>query len=445
MIVPNAKPSEWKAPVIAVIGMGTGFGDLGATALEWIGEAEILIGSNRHLDLFPDYPGEKVPLKSPLSEHLEEIAHLSKERRTAILASGDPLFFGIGSRLSKLVGKERLSIVPNMTSVQTLCARLCEPWDDIEAISLHGRNFVKGMAEILHKLNRGRKVAIFTDPVHTPQWIARRLIESGLQACKVIIAEDLGCASERVQELRPSAVVNGAFSSLNLVLVFPDESRDGLAGGTEGGQIFGFQEEEFEREAGLITKMEVRAVVLALLQLRPGQVLWDLGAATGSVSIEAARVAGLKRVYAVEKSESRYLKLLQNLAKFNECAVDAIRGTASEVAERLSDPDRVFIGGSGDDLEKILEIVAGRLQPGGRVVQTIVLLNTLEKVRSFWGDRGFEISVTQLQVSRSVPTGKDLRFEALNPVFIASAWRNAWRLRSGAEQSSNRASYKSAD
>ena len=423
MIGSNVKACDWGPPVIAVIGMGAGPDDLGSNALDWIGEAEVLVGGGRHLDLFPDHRGEKILLGSPLSDQLEQIARLAKERRVAVLASGDPLFFGIGSRLSKLVGREHLFIVPNITSVQALCARLCDPWEDVEPVSLHGRNFARGMACILSKLSRGRKIAVFTDHLHTPQWIAQQLIEFGRQACKVVIGEDLGYPSERIRELSPFETVHETFSPLNLVLIVPDGSPADPAERIGGGQVFGFPEEEFEREAGMITKMEVRAVVLAMLRLCPGQVLWDLGAGTGSVSIEAARVAGLKRAFAVEKNDSRYLKLVRNLEKFNATNVEAMCGTASEIADRLPDPDRVFIGGSGDDLEKILEIVSGRLLPGGRVVQTIVLLDTLERVRCFWKNRGFEVSVTQLQVSRSAPTGKDLRLEALNPVFIASVWR----------------------
>jgi precorrin-6B C5,15-methyltransferase / cobalt-precorrin-6B C5,C15-methyltransferase len=405
--------------------MGAGLGDLGSNALEWIEEAEVLIGGNRHLDLFPDYSGVKIPLRSPLSEQLEQIGEISRDRRTAILASGDPLFFGIGSKLSTLLGKERLFMVPNITSIQTLCARLRDPWEDIEPVSLHGRSHVKGMASILHKLVRGRKIAVFTDPVYTPQWIALQLIKSGHHACRLIVGEDLGCTSERIRELTPSEAVNETFSTLNLTLIYPDESGAEMPDRVVSGQIFGFPEEAFEREAGLITKMEVRAVVLAMLRLGPGQVMWDLGAGTGSVSIEAARIARLERIFAVEKNESRYLKLLRNLEKFNESAVEAVCGAASEILDRLPDPDRVFIGGSGEELERILEIVADRLLPDGRVVQTVVMLDTMEKVRSFWRNRGFEVSITQLQVSRSVPTGKDVRLEALNPVFIALSWRSS--------------------
>ncbi len=172
----------------------------------------------------------------------------------------------------------------------------------------------------------------------------------------------------------------------------------------------------------MITKMEIRAVALALLQLEPGQTLWDIGAGTGSISIEAARIARLSRVFAVEKNRSRYSNLLENLERFGVSGVQAVCANASEAIGAFPDPDRVFIGGSGDDLGTVLESVARRLLPGGRVVQTVVVLQTLEKVSTFWKDRDFELSVVQLQVNRSVPTGSGLRFEALNPVFIVSAW-----------------------
>ncbi len=140
--------------------------------------------------------------------------------------------------------------------------------------------------------------------------------------------------------------------------------------------------------------------------------------------MEAARIARLKRVLAVEKNQSRYFKLFQNLEKFGASKVEAVCARASEAIGAFPDPDRVFIGGSGNDLDAILEAVARRLLPDGRVVQTVVLLQTLEKVSAFWKDRNFKVSIVQLQVNRSVPTGKDLRFEAFNPVFVVSAWRS---------------------
>lgn len=170
----------------------------------------------------------------------------------------------------------------------------------------------------------------------------------------------------------------------------------------------------------MITKMEVRAVVLALLHLEPGLVLWDLGAASGSVSIEAARLVALKEVIAVEKQVPRYEALRRNIKAYGVAEVRAVHGTAREVLAELPDPDRVFIGGSGNDLPEVLQQVSERLRAGGRVVQTAVTLDTLESARSFWSGKPFEVSITQLQVNRSVPIAESLRFEALNPVFILS-------------------------
>lgn len=403
--------------------MGIGPQCLGALALEWIDAAQILAGGGRHLELFPDHTGEKIPFRSPLSESVEEIGRISITKRVAVLCSGDPLFFGIGKTLADRFGKERLVTVPNVTSVQTLCARICESWDSVDAVSFHGLKGRTGMECVLEILRRGRKAAVITDPEHKPQWIARELMESGQSECRLIVGEDLGTPSERVRSFSPPDAACEEFSPLNVILIQHEEAVVDHDKRDKPGRVFGFVEEAFEREAGMITKMEVRAVVLALLQLAHGQVLWDLGAATGSVSVEAARIAHLKRVFAVERNAVRYSKLLRNLEKFGASEVEAVCASASEVIGALPAPDRVFIGGSGDDLESILDSVAQRLLPGGRVVQTAVLLKTLEKVSSFWKDRNFEVSVVQLQVNRSVATGEDLRLEALNPVFILSAWR----------------------
>ncbi len=419
------KPKDWKPPLIAAIGVGIGPQCLGTLALEWISEAQVLAGGSRNLELVPEYAGEKLPLKSPLSESLEEIARISATKRIAVLCSGDPMFFGIGSTLADKFGRERLVVVPNITSVQALCARVCESLDKIDTVSFHGRKGETGIGRVLDSLAGGRKVAVITDPEHMPQWIARELARSPYSECKLTIGEDLGAPTERVRSFSPLDAADEEFSPLNVILVQPAEHVVKPDKRVDPGPIFGFGEEEFERQAGMITKMEVRAVALALLQPGPGQTLWDIGAGTGSVSIEAARIARLDRVFAVEKNRSRYINLLQNLERFGVSGVQAVCAGASEAIGAFPDPDRVFIGGSGDDLGTVLESVAQRLLPGGRVVQTVVLLQTLEKVIAFWKDRDFEVSIVQLQANRSVPTGSSLRFEALNPVFIVSAWRSS--------------------
>ncbi len=417
------KPADWKPPLIAVIGMGAGPQYLGGLALEWIGAAQVLAGSARHLEPFKDHAGEKLFFKSPLSQSVEEIARLSNTKRIAVICSGDPLFFGIGKTLVERLGRERIVIIPNVTSVQTLCAGICENWDSADAVSFHGHKGDTGMERVLEILEKGRKAAVITDPEHPPRWIARELIRSGLPECRLTIGEDLGTASERIRSFLPSEAADLEFSPLNVILIQPGGPAAGSEKSCTPQRIFGFEEEAFERDAGMITKMEVRAVVLASLQLEHGQVLWDLGAATGSVSIEAARIARLKQVFAIEKDPSRHAKLLRNLEKFGATRVRGICAEASGALGALPSPDRVFIGGSGSDLGAILDIVSQRLLPGGIVVQTAVLLQTLEKVSAFWENHGARVSIVQLQVNRSVPTGKELRLEALNPVFILSARR----------------------
>jgi precorrin-6Y C5,15-methyltransferase (decarboxylating) len=179
--------------------------------------------------------------------------------------------------------------------------------------------------------------------------------------------------------------------------------------------VLGLGDEAFAHQRGLITKMEVRAVVLASLQLRPGLVLWDLGAASGSVAIEAARLTRLERVFAVEKDPDRFQQLLKNIGRFGcSAAILPVQGEAPEALQGLPDPDRVFIGGSGGESTAILEELVRRLRPRGYVVQTAVTLETLAELQAFWRRQPFELNIVQLQVNRSVPIGDAFRLEALN-------------------------------
>ncbi|MCU0588870.1 MAG: precorrin-6y C5,15-methyltransferase (decarboxylating) subunit CbiE [Syntrophobacteraceae bacterium] len=419
------EPGEWSPPLVLLVGMGMGPEDLSVAARRWIDRAEVLLGGNRHLESLPAHPGRRVPLGKSLEESLAELEAVSRLSRTAVLASGDPLFFGIGRRLIGFLGKDRVKVIPGVTTVQALCARLGLPWDGLEVFSLHGRG--EDETPWLSAARLGRAAALYTDRRHSPAWIARRLVDEGLPHHRLLVGEDLGLATERVRELTPREALDGRFSALNLCLVLPGAGPGPEAPGPLMGPapddepVLGIQESALAHQAGLITKLEIRAAVLAHLRLRAGLVLWDIGAGSGSVSIEASRVAPLRQVFALEKNVDRYRQLLINARRFGRGSVEALWGSAAELIPGLPDPDRVFIGGSGGDLGSILQHVAARLRPGGRVVQTAVTLDTFQEGRAFWLARGWKVEVAQLQVNRSVPIGGSVRFEALNPVFLVTA------------------------
>jgi precorrin-6B C5,15-methyltransferase / cobalt-precorrin-6B C5,C15-methyltransferase len=418
--------------MVLLVGLGMGRDDLSAKVLQWLERAEVLAGGKRHLDSFPEFKGEKVPLDSTLEKFIERLDHISQEKRTAVLASGDPFYFGIGRRLVRALGKARVIAFSNITSVQALFARLGEGWEDVRVLSLHGRTRSPQAGDWLSAVRSSSKVAFFTDPQHHPGWIAQQLLDAGMADRSLIVAEDLGLPTENIQPLSLEEARTTSFSPLNLVVVMaPDLMNGAGAAGWKAdstsaeGQsfpIFGLPESAFEHEAGMITKMEVRAVALAHLQLKPGLIMWDLGAGSGSLSIEAARLVPLKQVIAVEKNRGRFEALQQNVKKLGGSEVQVVLGKIRDVIDHLPDPDRVFIGGSGEELQGLLERLAERLRPGGRVVQTVVTLDTLDAARSFWGGKPFEMSITQLQVNRSTAISESLRFEALNPVFVVSVW-----------------------
>ncbi len=415
---------NWQPPLLALIGLGMARKDVSSRALRWIERAEVLAGGNRLLEWFPEHAGDRIVLRLSLDKAIEQLKAVSEEKRTAVLASGDPFFFGIGRKLVKAVGKERLFAFPNVTSVQFLFSRLLEPWEDVKVVSLHGRAQSSGSPSWLADTRRFSKVAFLTDLVLTPARIAEELLAAGCTEHTLVVAEDLGLPTETIGRFSPAEAAGKTFAPLNLVVVFAEGGSDGACGKAASHRaVLGLPEEAFRHEAGLITKTEIRAVVLAHLQLEPGHVVWDLGAGSGSVAIEAARLAPLRQVIAVEKDPDRFDDLVANIRQFHCHEIQAICGSAAETLDRAPDPDRIFIGGSGGELREVLEQAAARLKPGGRVVQTAVTLDTLDLARSFWRDRDFDITVIQLQVSRSAPIGKTLRLEALNPVFIITAAR----------------------
>jgi precorrin-6Y C5,15-methyltransferase (decarboxylating) len=393
--------------------------DLTPRAREIIREAQVLVGGRRQLGYFPEHPARKIILGKDPEGTLAQIPALAADNRVVVLASGDPLYYGVGPLVVKLLGADRVVVHPNITAVQAACARLQIAWQDARIISLHGRSW-KSLEEALDLIG---KLIIYTDPEHTPGAIARLLLERGQGAARLCVLEDLGQGTERVTWLSPEEAREREFSALNMVVILPavEAAPVDAASRAQAARLhLGLPEEALAHQRGLITKAEVRAVVLAKLELYPGLVLWDVGAGCGSVGLEASLLIPGGKIFAVEQNPERAAQIRANVEKFGVEHLEVVCGHAPGCLAGLSAPQRVFIGGGGRELRGILKEVLDRLEPGGRVVLTAALLETLETARMVLSEAGWEMEVVQLQVSRSQPLAGGIFLQALNPVWIVT-------------------------
>jgi len=394
---------------IKVIGIGDdGLESLLPLYRTWIMESELLIGGERHLGFFPAYTGEKRAIKGGLSQLVEQLR--SETRKTVILASGDPLFYGIGGYLGR---KLNVEIYPYLSSIQLAFARMGEPWQDTYVTSVHGRS----MTGLAQRIDGREKVALLTDGENNPPRIARYLLSFGMTEYRAFVGENLGGADERTGWYSLEEMAAGSFSDLNVVIL--RRSQPGPV------WPLGIADEAFSQrkpDKGLITKREVRVLSLAQLQLTERSVVWDIGTCTGSVAIEAARIAREGEVYAIEKNAEDLANCRENMAKFRTdfCVV---HGKAPDGLEAFPDPNAVFIGGSGGELRELIGICCSRLKAGGRIVVNAATIETLTEAMQSFSQAGFETEVTMAQFSRSKPVLHLTRFEGLNPVFIITAYR----------------------
>lgn len=399
---------------IYLIGAGiAGCEGLSTRALEAIDTAEVLVGRQRHLDRFPDFKGEKMVLGDlpPLLSFLQSTA-----KQVAVLATGDPNFFGTGRFLLRNLPKERLEIFANVTSMQYAFARIREPWDDSIFLSVQGR----GMGPSIDKIVAAEKACILTDETNTPAAIAHELISRGAEGYEAWVCEDLGLPTEKFTRTTIKGLLTLQHSELNILILIRIYENN-----LTQYPLIGVDDEEFASIKKLFTRQEVRAVTLAKLKLQNDLVVWDIGAGSGSISIEASNLLPNGKLFAVEKN-SQYVQLLkQNLEKFCARNVKLVEAYAPEGLDELPDPDRVFVGGAGGNLEEIIEQVDRRLKSDGLIVINATTLDTLTKSIEALEYHGYQVEVVCVNVSRTRPLTEFKLFEAQDPVYIITAWKGA--------------------
>jgi len=401
------------APRINVVGLGLAPEHLGPAAREVIDAAQALVGGRPQLELFAGHPAEKIVITSPVSVVIAAIEErLALGVRVVALADGDPLLFGFGATLAQQLGRERLRVLPNIGAAQAAAARLALPWHDMRVVSLHGRG---DLSPLFAGLTHAAVTAVYTDATNSPAAIGRAMLERGAVGFVLHVFEHLCQSNERARRLTPEDAAKARFREPNIVLVerlAPPPVRLRL----------GIGEDELLHEAGCVTKNSLRAAGLAGLELAPTDTLWDLGAGSGSVSIEAARLLTHGRALAVEGSARRMDMLRRNIARCGAFLVEPVHGTMPAALAGLPTPDAVFIGGGLSD-RTVLETACDRLAPGGRLVAHIILLENLDTARRHLSHRLWPWELQQICVHRAEPLAGSVRLTQLNPVFVLTARR----------------------
>ncbi|MFO7753067.1 MAG: precorrin-6y C5,15-methyltransferase (decarboxylating) subunit CbiE [Desulfobacteraceae bacterium] len=395
---------------IMVVGMGMSEKDLTPIHLSVIRDADILVGGKRHLDLFDDTEFEKVAVTRDLQAVFTRIREVAGKKRIAVLASGDPLHFGIGSALTREFGKDHVEVLPNITTLQAAFARIKERWDDAAWVSFHGK---KDAGALMGTLARHDKVAVYTDPVNSPAIVAALLLESGMTGYDMQVLSSLGTDKEKIRSVSLEGAAAEEFDTPNIVILKKREDRASVLP-----LELGTNDDLFDHKGGLITKSEVRALTLSKLRLKKDHILWDLGAGSGSVSVEASLFITAGRIFAVEQHEERAGQIKNNKEKFGVINMTVIKATLPEGMDSLPEPDRVFIGGGGEKLPEILQAAIDRSGRKTLFVVNTVLLGSMSKTAGVFERNGMETDITQVSVSRSRSMPHDLRLEALNPVWI---------------------------
>lgn len=399
---------------ITLVGIGDD-GCIGLTsrAITAISSADILAGGERQLEFFPEFHGERIALRGGLASAIDRIAELALDHSVCVLASGDPLFFGVGAQLIRKVGAEQVEVIAQPSSVQLAFSRIGVSWQDAGFLSVHGRP----MAGLVTRLQRLAKAAILTDETNSPARVAAHLLSYREIHWQAWVCECLGGPDERVRRFEiPALAEQSDIAALNVLLLLRADPR-----WQPPPMIPFLHEDEFAKrmpKKGLITKREVRLLSLAALAIHPTSVVWDIGAGSGSVSIEAARLAPEGRVYAVEVDPESVQICGENLRSHRVDNVVVVAGRAPAALAELEDPDAVFIGGSKGELAEIMELVLTRLRPGGRLVINAITLENASEAYQVLRRHQLIPEVTLLQVSRAEPLAHYLRYEALNPIQI---------------------------
>ncbi len=415
--------------------LDNGVHGLTSATLNTIQSADLVIGATRTLSLFSDQL--KNAEQKDLTAHLKDVpvwisAALEAKQQVVVLATGDPLCHGIASYLYKKLAANQLEIIPNISSIQLAFAQIGLSWQDAKIVSVHSKDASEwtkgagpehGFYPLLQALFNSDKLAVLTGPENSPDRIARMmLIEKLADQFEISVAENLLCDDEKVIHGESVAyIAEQSFNGNDIVILTRKQPNQSHI-------LFGLQDSDFHQrkpDKGLITKREVRAVSLARMQLKPDSIVWDIGAGSGSVGLEAARLCHQGYVYAVEKNPADFEIAGKNADQLAVYNYQLINNKAPLGLENWPTPDAIFVGGTGGELADLIHLCLNRLSPEGWLVMNFVTIENLTTAIETLKNLDANWDMTQLQASRSQPILHMHRMQAENPVWVVSAQRKS--------------------
>jgi len=393
-----------EAPWLRIIGIGEdGLDGLSRNARELLDSAEILIGGERHLAMLPEDGRARIAWPSPLKLLVEKIQEL-RGRPVAVLATGDPMQFGIGATLARAIPVTEMVILPHVSAFSLAAARLGWPLSEVRTLTLHGRP----LALLGAALQPGARLLILSDGRETPGQVAAYLAGAGFGKSAITVFEHMGGAKEARLDGTAANWPHPPGADFNTIAVRLSAPERPVALGTTPG----LDDSLFESD-GQLTKREVRAATLAALRPGPGQLLWDVGAGSGSISIEWLRTDPLARAVAIEPRADRIERIRRNAEALGTPFLKIVEGSAPDALDGLEEPDAIFLGG-GITAPGLLETCWNALKRGGRLVANVVTLEgeaELTEARSMLGGE-----LTRIAVSRLEPVGPYHGWRPLMPV-----------------------------
>ena len=391
---------------LTVIGGGPGTAEyMLPVAKQAMEAADIVIADARYV---PVLIHRDVRTMGKLMETIEQVRQLIETKRVAIVVSGDPLMYSLYKTIRKKLPEATINVYPGIGSLQMIAARLGETLETAVFLSGHGRNLLEGRLAL--KVYEHEKVLMLCDKIHDPAWAARTMCAYGLDDVRMAAASNLSYEDERIVTGTPEVLAHQTYDDLCVVLIKNPNPK-------QASHLPLLNDEDFVRGKTPMTKEEVRWTILGKLKLTPDAVVWDIGAGTGSVSVECARQCTFGQVYAVERQADAVALIQKNKEKFHLENLNVIQGDALEQLENLPKPTHVFIGGSGRELPEILEKIK-KLDKGIKVLASCVTVETLATASECLQNGFVAFDMVQLCVSRSKKIGNFHILDSNNPVTL---------------------------